>query len=143
VRELIDFGTQVKQAVEATVDVVHPLEPELRGIYGTIVCGEPTAQADGRNVTIFADGEVDRSPCGTGTAARLSWLHASGQIALGQPYRHESVVGTIFTGSVLRQTQVAQHPAVVPEIAGRGFLTGFHTFVVEPDDPVGAGFLVR
>jgi trans-L-3-hydroxyproline dehydratase len=143
IRELIDFGMEIKYAAEAAIDVVHPLEPELRGIYGTIICDEPSEQADGRNVTIFADGEVDRSPCGTGTAARLAWLHASGQLAPGRPYRHESIIGTVFTGRVLRETHVGDISAIVPEIAGRGFLTGMHTFVVEPDDPVGGGFLVR
>ncbi|HUG15808.1 MAG TPA: proline racemase family protein [Thermomicrobiales bacterium] len=143
VRDLIDFGMAVKQAVEAALDVVHPTEPELRGIYGTIVTGPPTAGADGRNVTIFADGEVDRSPCGTGTAGRVAWLHATGALETGQLYTHESITGARFTGRVLRETSVGGVAAVVPEIAGRGYLTGFHTFVIEPDDPLSGGFLVR
>ena len=146
VRELIDFGMAVKHAVEAAREIVHPLEPDLRDIYGTIVTGQPepgSVRADGRNVTIFADGEVDRSPCGTGTAGRVAWLHATGQLPLGQPYIHESIIGTRFTGRALRETRVADYPAIIPEISGRGFLTGFHTFIVEPDDPVGGGFLVR
>jgi trans-L-3-hydroxyproline dehydratase len=143
VRELIDFGMAVKQAVEAARDVVHPLEPDLRGVYGTIVTGMPNDGANGRNVTIFAAGEVDRSPCGTGTAARIAWLHANGQLPLGQQYTHESIIGTRFRGSALRATQVANYSAIVPEIRGHGYLTGFHTFIVERDDPVGGGFLVR
>jgi proline racemase len=142
-RDLIDFGMSVKHGVEAVLDVRHPLEPELRGIYGTIITGPPSAGADGRNVTIFADGEVDRSPCGTGTAGRVALLHASGALAPGTPYVHESVTGARFTGRVLRETNVAEYPAVIPEIAGRGYLTGFHTFIIEPDDPLGDGFLVR
>lgn len=143
VGELIDFGMAVKHAVEDRLEVVHPLEPELRGIYGTIICDTPSAGADGRNVTIFADGEVDRSPCGTGTAARVAWLHATGRLPIEQPYVHESITGARFTGRVLETTEVAGRPAVIPEIAGRGYITGFHTFVVEPDDPLGGGFLVR
>jgi trans-L-3-hydroxyproline dehydratase len=143
VRELIDFGMQIKHAVEAQMEVAHPLEPDLRGIYGTIITGAPTEGADGRNVTIFADGEVDRSPCGTGTAARLAWLYATGQIALDQPYVHESIIGTRFTGRVLRETTVANRPAIVPEIAGIGYLTGISTFIIDPDDPTGDGFLVH
>jgi proline racemase len=143
VRSLIDFGMAVKHAVEGRLDVVHPLDPGLRGIYGTIVTGPPSDGADGRNVTIFADGEVDRSPCGTGTAGRLAWLFARGEVAVNQPYIHESLIGSRFTGRVLRATRVGDMPAVVPAIAGRARLTGYHTFVVEPDDPVGAGFLVR
>lgn len=142
-RSLIDFGMSIKHAIEEQMNVVHPLDPGLRGIYGTIVTGQPLDGADGLNVTIFADGEVDRSPCGTGTAARLAWLFARGEVALNQPYIHESVIGSRFTGRILRETMVGDTAAIVPEIAGRAQLTGYHTFVVEPDDPVGAGFLVR
>jgi proline racemase len=143
IRELIDLGMAVKHAVEAEIDVVHPLEPELRDIYGTIITGDPLEEGEQRNVTIFADGEVDRSPCGTGTAGRLAWLYANGELALNEPYRHESIIGTVFAGRVLRETRVGDYAAVVPEIAGQAFLTGYHTFIVEPDDPLNTGFLVR
>jgi trans-L-3-hydroxyproline dehydratase len=142
-RELIEFGMAVKHAVEARLEVVHPLDPGLREIYGTIVTGQPSEDADGRNVTIFADGEVDRSPCGTGTAARLAWLHARGELPLDRPYVHESIIGSRFTGRVLRETMVGDHRAIVPEIAGSAFITGFHTFVADSNDAVGCGFLVR
>ncbi|HEX5164846.1 MAG TPA: proline racemase family protein, partial [Thermomicrobiales bacterium] len=140
---LIAFGMAVKHAVEAQLDVVHPLDPGLHGIYGTIITGVPSDGCDGRNVTIFADGEVDRSPCGTGTAARLAWLHAQGDLPSGQPYVHESIIGSRFTGRVLRETKVGSDAAIVPEIAGSAHITGYHTFVVEPDDSIGAGFLIR
>jgi proline racemase len=140
---LIDLGMDVKHGVEASMEVVHPFEPELHGIYGTIITGPPSDGADGRNVTIFADGEVDRSPCGTGTAGRVAWLHSTGALDAGATYIHESITGARFTGRVLRETRVGDRSAVVPEIAGHGFLTGFHTFVIEPDDPLGDGFLVR
>lgn len=143
VRELIDFGMTVKHAIESQMEIVHPLEPDLRGIYGTIITGPPTAGADGRNVTVFADGEVDRSPCGTGTAARLAYLHATGALGIGHNYVHESIIGTRFSGQVLRETTVGDRDAIVPEIAGRGFLTGTHTFIVDPGDPTQNGFLVR
>jgi proline racemase len=141
-RTLIEFGMAVKHAVEARLEVVHPLDPGLHGIYGTIVTGLPSDGADGRNVTIFADGEVDRSPCGTGTAARLAWLHATDAMPLDRPYVHESIIGSRFTGRVLRETTVGEHAAIVPEIAGHAVITGYHTFVVEPDDSIGSGFLV-
>lgn len=142
-RELIEYGVAVKQAVEETLGVVHPEEQELMEIYGTITTGPPSEGADGRNVTIFADGEVDRSPCGTGTAARLAWLHATGQIGIDQPYVHESIISPRFTGRVLDETNVTSHPAIIPEIAGRGHITGWHTFVIDPNDLVSPGFLVR
>ncbi|MCO5175881.1 MAG: proline racemase family protein [Thermomicrobiales bacterium] len=143
IRDLIDIGMEIKRAIEAQVEVVHPDEPDLRGIYGTIITGTPSVGADGRNVTIFADGEVDRSPCGTGTAARLAWLHATGEVGLNTPWVHESIIDTRFTGRVLRETMVAGTPAIVPEISGRGYLTGTSTFMLDPEDPVSGGFLVR
>jgi proline racemase len=142
--ELIGRGMAVKRAVEAAADVVHPEEPGLRGIYGTIITGPPRGEgAHGRNVTIFAEGEVDRSPCGTGTAGRVAALYARGALALGRDYVHESIIGSRFTGRAVEETRVGDHSAVVPEISGRGFVTGMHQFVLDPDDEVGRGFLVR
>ncbi len=144
VAELIALGMEVKQAVEATLDVVHPLEPELKGIYGTIISDDPHSDSgNGRNITIFAESEVDRSPCGTGTSAKLANLYAKSKIGLDIPYVHESVIDTTMTGRVLSETTVAQFPAVITEITGRGFITGFNQFVVDPDDPTRDGFLVR
>ena len=135
---------EIKRAVDDEIEVVHPNEPELRGIYGTIFSEPPrTAGGDGRNITIYADGAVDRSPCGTGTSAKLACLYADGRIPCGQPYVHESVIGTTFTGRVLSETSVGPYPAVETEIAGRGFLTGFQQFVVDPEDVTAGGFLVR
>ena len=141
---LTRLGMEIKRAVDDSIEVVHPDEPELRGIYGTIISEPPrTPNGDGRNITIYAEGAVDRSPCGTGTSAKLACFYADGRIALDQPYAHESVIGTLFTGRVLGETAVGPYPAVETEIAGRGFLTGFHQFVVDPDDPTAGGFLVR
>jgi proline racemase len=143
VGELTRLGMEVKRAVDAKLDVRHPLEPELAGIYGTIISDGPAAGGDGRNITIYAEGAVDRSPCGTGTSAKLANLYANGEIGLDQPYVHESVIDTTFTGRVLAETTVADKSAVATEIIGRGFITGFHQFVVADDDPTGGGFLVR
>jgi len=142
--ELIALGMEIKRAVEAKLDVVHPLEPELRGIYGTIISDDPLIPGgDGRNITIFAESEVDRSPCGTGTSAKLANLYAKGKIGLGQPYVHESVIDSTMTGRVVSETRVDRFPAVVTEITGRGFITGFNQFVVDPEDPTRDGFLLR
>ena len=142
--QLTRLGMEIKRAVERQIDVVHPEECELRGVYGTIISGPPqAAEADGRNITIYADGAVDRSPCGTGTSAKLANLYANGHIAIDESYVHESVIGTTFTGRVVNETSVGPYLAVETEIAGRGFLTGFHQFVVDPDDPTKGGFLVR
>ena len=103
--ELRRTGMEIKRAVEAACTVVHPLDPRLRGVYGTIFTGPPNdSRADLRNVTVYANAAVDRSPCGTGTAAVMAVLDAMGLIADGQPFVHESVVGTRFTGRVASRT---------------------------------------
>ena len=137
-------GMEIKRAVDARMNVVHPEEPRLRGMYGTIITEGPrTAIGSGRNMTIYAEGAIDRSPCGTGTSARLACLYADGELALNAPFVHESVIGTTFTGRILQETTVGAFPAVVTEIAGSGYLTGLHQFIVDPDDPTRQGFLVR
>jgi trans-L-3-hydroxyproline dehydratase len=143
-RLLTQVGMEVKGAVEREIEVVHPEEPELRGIYGTIISEPPrTEGGDGRNITIYAEGAVDRSPCGTGTSAKLACLFADGRIPPGTSYVHESVIGTTFTGRVQAETAVGPFVAVETEIAGRGFLTGLHQFIVDPEDVTAGGFLVR
>jgi proline racemase len=141
---LIALGRELKREVEAKVEIVHPEESELRDVYGVIFHAEesrdPLVQ---RNVTVFADGEVDRSPCGSGTSARLALLHAQGRLTVGQELRHRSIVDTEFAGRVVEETEVAGRPAVVTEIAGRAHFTGRHEFVLEPNDPLGTGFLLR
>src|SRR5205807_4140940 len=138
---LIELGRKVKAKLEAERDVVHPLEPELRDIYGVIFWqhesdGPPLAQ---RNVTVFADGEVDRSPCGSGTSARLAVLDARGELPRGEEFVHESIVGTHFSGRVVGE----EVGGVITEVEGSAHLTGRHEFVLEPDDELGTGFLLR
>ena len=141
---LIALGRELKAALEAQHEIVHPLEPELRDVYGVIFWREereePLTQ---RNVTVFADGEVDRSPCGSGTSARLALLHAEGRLPLGEPLRHLSIVDTEFTGRVVEETEVGKLPAVVTEVEGSAYRTGGATFELDPDDPLGEGFLLR
>jgi trans-L-3-hydroxyproline dehydratase len=144
VDELRRVGMEIKRAVDRQMEIVHPEESKLRGMYGTIISEGPrTKQGNGRNITIYAEGAIDRSPCGTGTSAKLACLYADGALARAEPYVHESVIGTTFTGRVLEETTVGGFPAVITEIAGRGHLTGLHQFIVETDDPTNEGFLVR
>jgi proline racemase len=141
---LIELGREIKRELEAWQSVVHPLEPELRDIYGVIFWQEevddPLTQ---RNVTVFADGEVDRSPCGSGTSARLALLDRSGRLPRGEELLHLSIVGTAFTGRVVGEDEVAGIPAVVTDVEGSAFRTGEHVFTLDPDDPLGGGFLLR
>lgn len=142
--ELQEWGRRIKEQIEAKMEVVHPLEPELKGIYGVIISDKPRVEgSDLRNVTIFADKQVDRSPCGTGTAARVATLHARGKLALGESFVHEGIVGSQFIGKVVATTQVGSYPAVIPSIEGKAFITGLHQFVVDPTDPLKDGFLLR
>ena len=137
---LIELGRAVKADLEATRAIVHPEEPELRDVYGVIFWQQENASPlTQRNVTVFADGEVDRSPCGSGTSARLALLHDEGRLANGEPLHHLSVVGSEFTGRVVEETPAG----VVTEVEGSAHLTGRHEFVLEPDDELGEGFLLR
>ena len=142
---LIELGREIKRLVEASHEVSHPLEPALRDIYGVIFFQDENGPAPlvQRNVTIFADGEVDRSPCGSGTSARLALLERSGRLHRGDELLHRSIVGSEFTARVVGDAEVAGLPAVVTEVEGSAYLTGYHQFVVEPDDPLGTGFLLR
>jgi len=139
--ELRRTGMEIKHAIESALAIVHPLDPGLTGIYGTIFTGPPSdAAADLRNVTIFADAEVDRSPCGTGTAAVMAVVDAMGLLSDQRPFVHESLIGTRFNGRVASRVQVGEHDAIIPEIEGAAWITGEHTFLIDEDDPLREGF---
>jgi proline racemase len=134
-------GMAIKRAVEAAVRVEHPLEPDLHGIYGTIFTGPPSSElADLRNVTVFAQAEVDRSPCGTGTCAVMAVLAAMGLLGPEQTFTHESIIGSRFRGRVVGERLIGELPAIVPEIEGDAYITGEHTFVIDDRDPFHSGF---
>ena len=134
-------GMEIKDALESALRAEHPLDPGLHGIYGTIFTGPPSREdADLRNVTIFAEAEVDRSPCGTGTCAVMAVLAAMGLLGPEQTFTHESIVGSRFRGRVVGETMVGELPAIVPEIEGEAYLTGEHTFHIDPRDPFAHGF---
>ena len=141
--ELRRAGMEIKRAIEAAHTVAHPLDAGLSGIYGTIFTGPPSDEgADLRNVTIFADAEVDRSPCGTGTAAVMAVVDAMGLLGADRPFVHESLIGTRFKGRVASRTVVGDYPAIVPEIEGSAWITGEHTFLVDESDPLKDGFRI-
>jgi proline racemase len=143
-RRLIDAGTRIKHAVQAARPVQHPFEEDLSFLYGTIFIGPPArAGSHSRNVCVFAEGEVDRSPTGTGVSARLAIHHARGDIETNEPITIESLIGTTFTGRVVRTTTFGPHAAVIPEVEGSAFITGRHEFLIDPGDPLKEGFLLR
>jgi proline racemase len=144
--ELIAVGRAVKAALNDTPWAKHPSDPRLDGIYGTILFDDLGSSADGphqRNVTIFADGEVDRSPCGSGTSARIALLVDDDRIHTGQTLRNDSIVGTTFLGRLTETVTAEGRPAVMTEVEGEAYQTGVATFTLDPRDPIGTGFLLR
>ncbi len=143
-RQLIEKGLAIKRAVMAERPIPHPFEEDLSFLYGTIFVGPALgAGAHSRNVCIFADGEVDRCPTGTGVSARLAIHHARGEIGTGESMVVESIIGSRFTGRVVETTNFGPHRAVIPEVGGTAHITGRHEFLIDPDDPWRDGFILR
>jgi trans-L-3-hydroxyproline dehydratase len=143
-RQLIEKGLAIKRAVMADRPIPHPFEEDLSFLYGTIFVGPP--QGDGahsRNVCVFADGEVDRCPTGTGVSARLAIHHARGEIGPGETIMVESIIGSRFTGRIVETTRFGPYAAVIPEVGGTAHITGRHEFLIDPDDPLRDGFILR
>jgi proline racemase len=143
---LIALGREIKWALDDTEHGVHPTDPRLNGVYGTIwfeELGDTTGEVHQRNVTVFADGEVDRSPCGSGTCARLAVLTGEGRLPAGTLLRHDSIVGSTFVGTVLGALDVEGRAAVLPQVTGMAYRTGQHVFSIDPHDPLVPGFVLR
>jgi proline racemase len=145
--KLIDLGREVKAALAGAPQVEHPSDPRLSGVYGTILFEDlgtlPGGERHQRNVTVFADGQVDRSPCGSGTAARVAVLDATGQLQDGQVLVHDSIVNSRFQASVLERVTQGEWQAVIPRVTGTAYRTGSHTFEVDPHDDLVPGFVLR
>lgn len=145
--ELIAIGREVKWTLNDTDYARHPTDDRLSGIYGTILFDDLGTDQDGnphqRNITVFADGEVDRSPCGSGTCSRVAALAAAGQLRPGQILIHDSIVGTRFHARIIEEVTANGHPAIIPEVTGIAHLTGRHHFTLDPADQLGTGFVLR
>jgi trans-L-3-hydroxyproline dehydratase len=142
--KLVAAGREIKVALSAASPPRYPERDDLSFLYGVIftwAARDPAVHS--RQVCVFADGEVDRSPTGTGVSARLALLVASGEVAIGEEIRVESLVGSVFTGRVVEATTVGDTPAVIPEIEGTAHLVGRAEFWFDPADPLGEGFLLR
>ena len=143
-RDLIAIGSAIKRAVMSSRDIRHPQEPDLSFLYGTIFTGPALGSgADSRNVCVFAEGEVDRSPTGTGVSARVAIERARGRLAPGKAFIVESIIGTRFTGRVLRETTFGPYAAVVPEVEGSAWIGGRGELWFDPSDPLREGFILR
>jgi len=142
--KLVSAGRRIKKAVSEQLPVQHPFEADLSFLYGTIFTGPPQSKAHhSRNVCVFAEGEVDRSPTGTGVSARAALLFAEGKIARDEPFVVESILGTHFTGKVVATTTFGPYSAVIPEISGTAHITGKNEHLIDPTDPLKHGFFLR
>ena len=153
--DAVRLGEMIKAATQEQLDCVHPDNPEIQGVtIGQLSAPPIGPDADRRNTVIISTGKLDwdrpstwkgvleRSPCGTGTCAQMAVLSAKGELSLGQDFRHEGILGTIFTGRLVEETMVGNYAAVVPTIRGTAWITGFAEYVVDPEDPFPNGFTV-
>ena len=142
---LIQKGMDIKRAVmQQSTKVVHPFEKDLSFLYGTIFIGGPVSEGlDSRNVCIFAEGEVDRCPTGSGVSGRMPIHYARQEVGIGDVMTVESITGSIFKGSVVREIPYGPFQAVIPRVEGTAHLTGTCEFVIDPDDPFKYGFFLR
>lgn len=154
-RDIVRIGEMIKAATQEQLPVVHPENPEIAGVSIAQLSGAPSAPgAHRKNAVIVSSGKldwdrpatwtgvIDRSPCGTGTCAKMAVLHARGELGLDQDFNHEGILGTIFTGRLVEETKVGPYRAVVPTISGRAWITGFAQYVVDAEDPFPEGFTV-
>lgn len=143
-KELIDKGTQIKQAVMNSRKIVHPYEKDLGFLYGTIfIAPSTTGNADSRNVCIFAEGEVDRSPTGTGVSGRAAIHYARKELEVGESMTIESILDTQFTTKVVAETTFGDYTAIIPEVSGTAHITGKNQFWIDPADSLQKGFIFR
>ncbi|MGA2270085.1 MAG: proline racemase family protein [Bryobacteraceae bacterium] len=154
-RDIVRVAEMIKAAAREQLRVAHPENPGIAGITIAQISGPPSrAEAHARNAVVVSTGALDwsrpeswtgaldRSPCGTGTCARMAALHAKGRLALHQDFVHEGILGTTFTGRLIQETRVGPYRAVVPTLSGQAWITGFAQYVVDPDDPFPEGFTV-
>jgi len=143
-RQLEALGMQIREIVNRTIPMQHPLLKHIRSADLVEIYGPAThPEAHYKNVVVFGDGSsgnIDRSPCGTGTSAKMAALHSRGLLKLGEDFIYESILGTLFKGRLLETTRVGEYPAVIPQITGSAYITGFNHFVFDDRDPLQFGF---
>ncbi|NRA85164.1 MAG: proline racemase family protein, partial [Gammaproteobacteria bacterium] len=141
--DILHWSPIVRRAANEQFSCVHPDDPTVSGISHLLWTGKPTKDtSDGANAVFYGDKAIDRSPCGTGTSARMAQLHAKGKLEIGQPYIHESYIGSEFVGTVESVTKVGNYPAIMPSIEGWAQVTGYNQILVDDQDPYAFGFQV-
>jgi proline racemase len=141
--DLVAAGLAVMAAVNEQLSFAHPEQPDIDHCHHVIFTAPGDDQVSARGATAIHPGWIDRSPCGTGTSARMAQLHARGQLDLHEDFVHASIIGSVFTGRLVGTTTVGEFPAVVPTVRGRAWVTGMASYMLDPDDPFPAGFLIR
>lgn len=142
--KLKDIGLKIRDIVNKEIKVQHPTLDHIKTVDLVEIYDEPTnPEATLKNVVVFGEGQVDRSPCGTGTSAKMATLFAKGKLKEGELFVYESIIGTMFKGRVVGTTKVGDFDAVIPEITGSAYITGFNTFVIDEDDPMKYGFCLK
>ncbi len=143
VAQLVERGIAFRDAARDQLEISHPTEPDINPLHGVeMYVDNPSPGIDARNIMTFAQSSFDRSPCGTGTSARLALLHAQGRLGVGEEFIHESILGTVFRSRIIEESRVDGYPAVIPEVTGSAYLTGSHQFYVDSRDPLKEGFLL-
>jgi proline racemase len=144
-RQLITNGMAIKHAVmQQDNEILHPFEDELSFLYGTIFINDSdNPEINSKNVCIFAEGEVDRCPTGSGVSGRMAIHRKRKEIELGQTMTIESITGSVFKGSIISEEEYGPYKAVIPQVDGTAYITGMHTFCIDPDDPMKKGFILR
>ena len=139
--QIIAVGRSIWEVLSQRVEAQHPEIPAMRGFAGVIFSGSPShPKATMKNACFGPPGFTDRSPCGTGTCAKMAQLYAKGELGLGEEFVHESVIGTLFRGQIVEETKVGPYPGIVPVITGNAYITGFQRMVIDPRDPFPTGF---
>ncbi len=142
--DLIRLSPELRRRVNQAIEVVHPEDETIRGVSHILWTGAPSegSGAHARNAVFYGDKAIDRSPCGTGTSARMAQLHAHGRLAAGEDFTHESIIGSLFNGRVEAETAVGNHQGIIPSVAGWARITGFNTIFIDDRDPYAHGFQV-
>ena len=141
--DLIRISPKLRRVLNEQFEFVHPEDPTIRGLSHIMWTGRPKhPEADARNAVFYGDKAIDRSPCGTGTSARMAQRFAKGQLCVADTFVHESIIGSLFRGRVEREAQVGSYRGIVPSIEGWAKITGFNTIFIDDDDPFAHGFQV-
>ncbi|GAB5506888.1 MAG: 4-hydroxyproline epimerase [Rhizobiaceae bacterium] len=142
--ELIAWSPVVRQRLNEAYTIAHPENPGIKGVSHILWTGAPTTEgAHARNAVFYGEKAIDRSPCGTGTSSRMAHLHAKGRLKPGEPFVHESIIGSRFEGRIERETEVGGREAIVPSISGWARMTGLNTIFIDDRDPFAHGFTVK